>query len=51
MPSKQKKKNTPKDGWVEELNEAEREFKTANDQATPEQHLRVSRATRKQLRI
>jgi hypothetical protein len=49
MSPKKKNKNKPKQGWVVELKEAEREVKTAN-QATPEQHLRVARAARK-LRI
>jgi hypothetical protein len=49
MPPKKKNKNKPKQGWVLELKEAEREVKTAK-QATPEEHLRVARAARK-LRI
>jgi hypothetical protein len=49
MPSKKKNKNKPKEGWVVELEEAEREVKKAN-QATPQHHLRVARAARK-LRI
>jgi hypothetical protein len=50
MASKKKNKNKPKEGWVVELKEAERGVKMANNQATPEQHLRVARAARK-LRI
>jgi hypothetical protein len=50
MPSKKKNKNKPKEGWVVELKEAEREVKRANQEVTPEQHLRVARAARK-LRI
>jgi hypothetical protein len=46
MPPKKKKMNKPKQGGVVELREAEREVKTAN-QATPEQHLCIARATRK----
>jgi hypothetical protein len=42
-PKKKKNKSKPKQGWVVELKEAEREVKTAN-QATPDQHLRVARA-------
>jgi hypothetical protein len=49
MSPKKKNKSKPKQGWVVELKEAEREVKTAN-QATPDQHLRVARAARK-LRI
>jgi hypothetical protein len=49
MSPKKKNENKPKQGWVVELKEAEREVKRAN-QATPEQHLRVARAARK-LRI
>jgi hypothetical protein len=50
MPSKKKNKNKPKEGWVVELKEAEREVKTANLATHPEQCLRVARAARK-LRI
>jgi hypothetical protein len=44
-----KNKNKPKDGWIVELEEAEREVKTAN-QKTSEHYLCVARAARK-LRI
>jgi hypothetical protein len=50
MPSKKKNKNKPKEGWVVELKEAEREVKTANLAPHPDQYLRVARAARK-LRI
>ena len=46
MPTKEKKKNTPKDGWVEELREAEAQAK-ADTSTSAEPHLRVARAARK----
>jgi hypothetical protein len=46
MPSKKKNKNMPKDGWVEELREAEAQAK-ADNSTSAEPHLRVARAARK----
>ena len=47
MPSKKKKnKHMPKDGWVEELREAEAQAK-ADTSTSAEPHLRVARAARK----